>query len=68
MDISVLEPKVLGLPVDDRARLVRELLKSLDRLPPRELDRLWLAYVGMRLRHMDERTRSGDGPDILQPQ
>jgi hypothetical protein len=28
MDISVLEPKALQLPVDDRARLVCELLKS----------------------------------------
>jgi len=67
MDISVLEPKALELPLDDRARLVRELLKSLGGLPPRELDRLWLAYVGMRLRHMDERTRSEGGRDILQP-
>jgi len=42
MDITILEDEMLKLPVNDRARLVRELLDSLDDLPAQELDRLWL--------------------------
>jgi putative addiction module component (TIGR02574 family) len=48
MDVKALEREALNLPADDRARLVRELLDSLDDLPSQELDRLWLEEANRR--------------------
>ena len=48
MDIALLEDEVLKLSALDRARLVRELLDSLDDLPPQELERLWFVEARRR--------------------
>jgi putative addiction module component (TIGR02574 family) len=53
MDITVLEREVLNLPADDRARLVKELLDSLDNRPSQELDRLWLEEASRRAAQLD---------------
>jgi hypothetical protein len=42
MDLDELKREALKLPTEDRARLARELLESLDDLPPEEVERLWL--------------------------
>lgn len=53
MDIDALEREALKLPAEDRARLVRELLESLDELSSEELDRLWLKEAGQRAAQID---------------
>ncbi len=53
MDVEALEREALRLPVEDRARLARELLDSLDALPPLELDRLWLEEAARRAAQID---------------
>lgn len=53
MDIELIEHEARKLPVEDRARLVRELLDSLDELPPQELDRLWLEEASRRAAQID---------------
>jgi putative addiction module component (TIGR02574 family) len=53
MDVKALEREALNLPADDRARLVRELLDSLDDLPSQELDRLWLEEANRRATQLD---------------
>src|SRR6266403_3486034 len=40
MDFDTLEKQALGLPVKDRARLVQDLLESLDKLTPAEVQSL----------------------------
>lgn len=53
MDIDALEHEVLNLPVEDRARLARELLDSLEDLSPEELERLWLDEAEQRAAEID---------------
>jgi putative addiction module component (TIGR02574 family) len=53
MDVELLEREVLKLPAEDRARLARELLQSLDELQPQELDRLWLEESSRRAAQID---------------
>jgi putative addiction module component (TIGR02574 family) len=53
MDITVLEHELLKLPAEERARLVRELLDSLDDLPAQELDRLWSNEASRRAAQLD---------------
>jgi putative addiction module component (TIGR02574 family) len=53
MDVEVLEREALKLPADDRARLARELLNSLDDMPEAEVDRLWLEESGRRATQID---------------
>jgi putative addiction module component (TIGR02574 family) len=53
MDIETLEREVLRLPAEDRARLARELLDSLEELPPEELDRLWVEEASRRAAQID---------------
>jgi putative addiction module component (TIGR02574 family) len=53
MDIEVLEREALKLPADERARLARELLNSLDDMPEAELDRLWLEEASRRATQID---------------
>ena len=53
MDIESLEREALQLPAEERARLARELLDSLDALSPDELDRLWLEEAGRRAAQID---------------
>jgi putative addiction module component (TIGR02574 family) len=53
MDIEVLEREALKLSPDQRARLARELLDSLDTLAPAELDRMWLDEASHRAAQID---------------
>jgi restriction endonuclease Mrr len=53
MDVELLEREVLKLPAEDRARLARELLESLDELQPQELDRVWLEVASRRAAQID---------------
>jgi len=53
MDIKTLEREALNLPTDDRARLIRDLLDSLDDLPSQEVDRLWLEEANRRAEQLD---------------
>jgi putative addiction module component (TIGR02574 family) len=53
MDIDTLEREALKLPAEDRARLVRDLLDSLDELSAEELDRLWLEEASQRAVQID---------------
>jgi putative addiction module component (TIGR02574 family) len=53
MDIEVLEREALKLPADERARLARELLNSLDDMPEAEIDRLWLDEASRRATQID---------------
>lgn len=53
MDVKALECEALNLSADDRARLVRELLGSLDDVPSQELDRLWLEEANRRAIQLD---------------
>jgi putative addiction module component (TIGR02574 family) len=53
MDIEVLEREALKLSPEQRARLARELLDSLDKLPAEELDRLWLDEASHRAAQID---------------
>lgn len=53
MDVETLEREALRLPAEDRARLARELLDSLDELAPQELDRLWLSEAARRAEEID---------------
>ncbi len=52
-DVTVLERELLNLPANERARLVKELLASLDDLPSQELDRLWLQEASRRAAQLD---------------
>lgn len=53
MDVETLEREVLKLSAEDLARLLQELLESLDELPPQEIDRLWLSEAGRRAEEID---------------
>jgi len=53
MDVEILEREALKLPAGDRARLARELLDSLDDLPPEEIDHLWLEEASRRAAQID---------------
>ena len=53
MDVKTFEHEALKLPTEDRARVARELLDSLDGLPPHELDRLWLEEAQRRAAQID---------------
>lgn len=43
----------LNLPVDERARLVRQLLESLDTLPSGEVEQLWREEASRRADQID---------------
>lgn len=43
----------LSLPVEERARLVRQLLESLDTLPSAEVEQLWLEEAARRADQID---------------
>lgn len=53
MDVDTLEKEALRLPAEERARLARQLLSSLDELPPEDLDRLWLEEAQRRSAEID---------------
>lgn len=43
----------LSLPVDERSRLVRQLLESLEILPPDDVEQLWQEEAGRRAGQID---------------
>lgn len=53
MKVKDLEREALRLPTEERARLVRKLLLSLDELSADELQETWLADAGRRAREID---------------
>ena len=53
MQIEDIERQVLGLPVEERARLAHELLESLDTLAPEEQKKLWLQESARRAEQID---------------
>ena len=53
MDFDTLEKQALGLPVKDRARLIQDLLESLDKLTPAEVQSLWLDEAERRANQID---------------
>jgi putative addiction module component (TIGR02574 family) len=53
MDLKALTELALQLPLEERARLVQELLESLEALPESEVDRLWLDEAARRAAQLD---------------
>jgi putative addiction module component (TIGR02574 family) len=53
MDFDEVEKKALKLPAQDRARLARDLLDSLEPLPPEESRRQWLDEAERRAADLD---------------
>lgn len=53
MDFDTVEKQALQLSPADRARLARELLDSLEALPPDESRRAWLDEAERRARQID---------------
>ena len=53
MDFDLVEKQALGLPAKDRARLVKDLLESLDELTPAEVKSLWLDEAELRAGQID---------------
>lgn len=54
MDFELIEKHALGLNVHLRAQLAHELLESIDKLPPAEIETLWLDEAGRRAREIDD--------------
>ena len=53
MDFELIEKQALSLSAEERARLARELLDSIDNLTPREIETLWLDEAERRAREID---------------
>ena len=53
MDPGTIEHEALGLPPEDRAKLARKLLLSLDSLSEDESDQVWLVEGDRRARELD---------------
>jgi putative addiction module component (TIGR02574 family) len=53
VNASTLEEEALSLPPRDRAKLAERLLESLDNLPERDVEALWLDVAERRAREID---------------
>ena len=53
MDSQTIEQEALGLPPEDRAKLVQKLLLSLDTLSEEESGQTWLIEADRRARELD---------------
>jgi putative addiction module component (TIGR02574 family) len=53
VDSKSIEKHALGLPAQDRAKLARKLLESLDTLSDAEREQLWLAEASRRAAQID---------------
>ncbi len=53
MDFELIEKQALSLSAEERARLARELLDSIDNLTPREIEMLWLDEAERRAQEID---------------
>lgn len=56
MNIQSIEQEVLHLPVEERARLAKKLLSSLDDLSEQEIEKLWLLEAQRRAAEIDNGT------------
>lgn len=54
MNAATIEEEALALPLEDRVRLAERLLESLESLPEREAESLWLDVAQRRAREIDE--------------
>jgi putative addiction module component (TIGR02574 family) len=53
MNFELIEKQALSLSAEERARLARELLDSIDNLTPAELEALWLDEAVRRAKEVD---------------
>jgi hypothetical protein len=54
MNASTIEEEALSLPPRERAKLAERLLESLDNLPERDVEALWLDVSEHRAREIDQ--------------
>ncbi len=54
MNAKTVEEKALELPVQERARLAERLLESLDDMPERDVEALWLEVAELRAKEIDD--------------
>jgi putative addiction module component (TIGR02574 family) len=54
MNASTVEEEALALPLRERARLAEKLLESLDNLPEKEAEALWLEVAEHRAQEIDK--------------
>jgi putative addiction module component (TIGR02574 family) len=54
MTSSSIEEEALSLPPKERAKLAERLLESLDNLPERDVEALWLDVAEHRAREIDD--------------
>jgi putative addiction module component (TIGR02574 family) len=66
MNAITIEEEALALPLQERAKLVERLLESLDDLPEREAEALWLDVAEHRAREIDEGQVQLVTPDELE--
>ena len=65
MDFELIEKQALSLSADERARLARALLDSIDNLTPREIETLWLGEAERRAQEIDRGTSAlVDGDEV----
>jgi hypothetical protein len=53
MDFELIEKQALGLSAEQRARLARELIDSIDNLTSAEVETLWFDEAERRAREID---------------
>ena len=53
MNFELIEKQALSLSAEERARLARELLDSIDNLTPAEIEALWLDEAVRRAKEID---------------
>jgi putative addiction module component (TIGR02574 family) len=54
MSAKTVEEKALELPAQERAKLAERLLESLDDLPERDVEALWLEVAERRAKEIDD--------------
>jgi putative addiction module component (TIGR02574 family) len=54
MNAKTVEEKALELPAQERAKLAERLLESLDDLPERDVEALWLEVAERRAKEIDD--------------
>jgi putative addiction module component (TIGR02574 family) len=54
MSADTIEEEAMSLPPRERAKLAERLLESLDNLPERDVEALWLDVAEWRAREIDE--------------
>jgi len=54
MNAKTVEEEALELPAQERAKLAERLLESLDDLPERDVEALWLEVAERRAKEIDD--------------